>query len=193
MTTSLTTPQSARDYFDRNLLRRTYSSQGFALSSELQSAEKELNKKLLTTTYREELINLNNYGCPINHYGNYAYHPNVQKSSIQLLNGPKPFIRPSYQNITQDSYLGERNLKKNYLKNQRTSDDNVNFHRLEPDLLPIRTKIPQFYKISVKPLVKSDGSAIDIHDNYSGYANDLFYSKKYIRTELNNLKDMLVI
>lgn len=188
------------DQVDRNLLQRAYSAQLPSLNAEQFNAQREFNRDTLTTTYRDEIIGHGKHGNLIQHYGNFAHNGLHQRPPIKntyltdytrTSSSVKPFLTPSYQNLTQNQYMFEKNWK-SYSNNYRTSEDNVSFKRLDATYLPHQTKLPQYYKVNVKPIALVDNAAVFEQEIINGHVNDYFTSKKFVKSEMMNVRDTLV-
>jgi hypothetical protein len=188
------------DQHDRNQLSRGYSAQLPRLNVEQQNINREFNRLTLSTTYREDIIGHGKHGDLTQHYGNCAFtgiHERGASKNPFLTDNTKsasaikPFLTPSYQNITQSDYMDER-LWKNYSNNYRTSEDNVSFKRLESAALPNQTKLQQFFKTKIKPIAQVDHAAVYEQEAINGHVNDYFYSKKFVKSEMMNVRDNFV-
>ena len=193
-------PNWLLDRHDRNLLTRSHSAQLPSLNVEQQNAEREFNRLTLSTTYRDEILGHGNNGDLTLHYGNCAHMGRHERAPFKntFLNdytksasAVKPFISPSYHNLTQSDFMCEK-LIKNYSNNYRTSEDNTISKRLDSNNIPIKTHLPQFFKTKVKPIALVDKAAIYEQEALNGHVNDYFYSKKYVKSEMMNLRDNFV-
>ena len=185
------------DQHDRNLLTRGYSAHLPRLNEDEQNLEREFNRLTLSTTYREEILGHGRYGDLTLHYGNNAhtglhergpFKNTFLRDYTKSASAIKPFLAPSYHNLTQSDYMAGKMIK-NYSNNYRTSDDNVNFKRLSASSLPHKTHLPAFFKMKIKPIGLVDNASIYEQEAIHGHVNDYFVSKKYIKSEMMNVRD----
>jgi hypothetical protein len=188
------------DQHDRNLLTRGYSAQLPRLNVQEKNLEREFNRSSLSTTYRDEILGHGRFGDLTLHYGNNAHTGIHERAPLKntflsdytkSASAIKPFLAPSYRNLTQTDYMAGRMIK-NYSNNYRTSEDNVNFKRLEASNLPHKTHLPSFFKTKIKPIALVDDASIYEQEAINGHVNDYFVSKKYIKSEMMNVRDNFV-
>ena len=145
------------------------------------------------STYQSDLNSNSTHGNLVQHFGNTAYLSNRQRAPHQTITNSglaRPFVSASYQNLNSDSYIANR-FSDNYSNNYRTSDDNV--LRRSIGGRPVRTKLEHLFKVKVPAVSKVDQAmAYEQNFNGNGWVNDHFVSRKILKTDTNNLKDVLV-
>ena len=145
------------------------------------------DEKILSS-YQDQFSVGSLHGNSVNHYGNSAYlsrHPALSYTDLSA----KPFITPSYRNLTSESYIGNR-FSDNYSNNYKTSEDNVLIRPI--NTAPTRTKLQHLFEVKIAPIAKVDKGSAYGHDFLNGRVNDHFVSKKLLKTDTVNLRDSLV-
>lgn len=141
------------------------------------------------STYQDEYNSAKTHGNMVTHFGNTAYLNRPHTTSITMGDlRAKPFVSQSYHNLNSDSYIANR-FSDNYSNNYRTSDDNV-LKRAMPSR-PLRTKLDHLFKVKVPSVAKLDNASAYEQEYLHGRVNDHFYSKKVLKTDTSNLKDVL--
>jgi hypothetical protein len=185
------------DQIDRNSLHDLYNTASRKLNSLQQDDFDQSERNVLTTTYRDEIVGYGKHGNLISHYGNNT-NDEMQLNHIRkhlnntnpVTSNVKPFLQPSYQNLTQGNYMARREWT-NYSKNYMTSDDNVSLKQLDPHNLQQKSKYPNVFKVNFKPIAEVDKAAVHTQEA-NGFVNDYFVSKKYIKNDLGNTKEKFV-
>jgi hypothetical protein len=135
-------------------------------------------------------VGVNHHGSLIKHQGNDAYLPSSGSPVFASIQRTKrPFISPSYQNLTSQSFISNR-VSDNYTNNYRTSQDNPLHRPLY--VAPVRTKLAHLYQTDIKSVAPLDPTALYEHSTLDGMVNDHFVSKKWLKTETMNLRDAIV-
>ena len=124
----------------------------------------------------------------VKHYGNSAYLARGNSVSYSDLNS-KPFIAPSYNNITNNSYIANRFSDK-YSNNYYSSIDNP--LRRSVDSAPVKTKLDHLYNVSIFPVAKIDKASEYQQEFFHNRLNDHFVSNKQLKIDTVNLRDTLV-
>lgn len=127
------------------------------------------------------------HGNLVKHYGNSAYLARTHSVSYSDLTA-KPFISPSYNNITHDSYIANRFSDK-YSNNYLTSKDNPLRRSLES--APARTKLDHLYNVKLASVGNVDKSSEYKQEFFHNRINDHFVSDKPLKTDTVNLRDTL--
>lgn len=144
-----------------------------------------LEDEKIFSTYQDEYSSGKNHGNLVAHYGNSAYLNAQPKVSSNV----KPFLTPSYHNIASDSYISNR-LADNYSNNYRSSTDNL-LHR-PIHTAPARTKLDQLFNIKTASIAQPDKVSIYEEDHLNKNIHDHFVSKRSLKTETINLRDIVV-
>ena len=140
------------------------------------------------SSYQDQFGTGQLHGNMVAHYGNSAYldrEPAVRTSRFTV----KPFLTPSYQNLTAGSYMCNK-LTDNNSNNYKTSNDNVLFRPIRT--APSRAKLDHFFKIKTAPIAQQDAQAIYTEEYLNKRVNDHFVNKKWLKTETLNLRDTIV-
>ena len=158
---------------------------------QLNKSSNPHDEKVWSTYQSSYNHNYKNNGSLITHYGNSAYlakQPLLGNTPQQ----PKPFLSPSYWNLTSDSYIANKHSD-NYSNNYRTSLDNCLQRPLTASAVPRQTTLEQNFKIKVAPIAKLD-PANAYKQNYFGQkrVNDHFVSKRFLKTGTLSLRDTIV-
>jgi hypothetical protein len=133
--------------------------------------------------------NLNKtHGNMVKHYGNSAYLNRGNSVSYQDLNA-KPFIAPSYNNITNNTYIANKFSDK-YSNNYYSSLDNPLRRSIES--APVKTKLDHLYNVNIFPVAKIDKASEYQQEFFHNRLNDHFVSNKQLKTDTVNLRDNLV-
>lgn len=152
-----------------------------------KSKTQNLNDEKIFSTYQSEYNLGKTHGNLLAHYGNIAFLKNedhiFSKKSI------KPFVSPSYQNLTSGSFMVNK-LTDNYSNNYRTSQNNV-LHR-PIHTAPTRTKLDFMFHVKVAPIAKQDFASIYEEEHLRQNFNDHFVSQKWLKTGTLYLRDFIV-
>lgn len=140
------------------------------------------------TTYQDE-YNLNKtHGNLVKHFGNSAYLARSHSISYGDLSA-KPFIAPTYNNITNNAYIANRFSDK-YSNNYLSSVDNP--LRRSVDSAPVKTKLNHLYNVKIFPVASIDKASEYQQEFFHNRLNDHFVSNKPLKTDTTNLRDTLV-
>ena len=141
------------------------------------------------STYQDEYNSNATHGNLVSHFGNSAFLNRPHSVSVSTIDlRAKPFISPAYHNLCSDSYIANR-FSDNYTNNYKTSQDNP-LHRSMPSR-PQRTKLNHLFNVKIAPVAKIDEASAYEQEYLHGRVNDHFYSKKVLRTDIQNLNDTL--
>lgn len=146
-------------------------------------------KKILSTYQSEYNTGYKYYGNPVNYIGNSAFLKRADH--VKTSSTVRPFLSPSYRNITSDSYMANR-LGDYYSNNYRTSEKNP-LYRDVKSALPAPTKLANFYKYRTAPIASQDKLAVFEARQMNGWVNDHFVSKRPLKTETQTIRDILVL
>jgi hypothetical protein len=150
------------------------------------------------STYQDEFNRGNHIGNLINHYGNSINFKNEMASyNKSQLTTPliyakqtnKSFTSPSYQNLNAEAYMNNK-IPSNYSSNYRTSEDSILWRPLKS--APFRTSLNHYWQSPTKSISTIDRSSLLDENIQNGRVNDYFVSKKWLKTETMNLRDVLV-
>jgi hypothetical protein len=128
------------------------------------------------------------HGNLTKHYGNSAYLSRHHSISYKDLES-KPFISPSYNNLTSSSYIANKFSDK-YSNNYYSSNDNPLRRSIES--APMRTKLNHLYNVKINPIAKTDKASEYQQEFLHNRLNDHFVSDKLLKTDTVNLRDTLV-
>lgn len=145
------------------------------------------NDEKIFSTHQSEYNLGKSHGNLLAHYGNIAFLKN--QDHIASRKNVKPFVSPSYQNLTSGSFMANK-LTDNYSNNYRTSQDNV-LHR-PIHTAPARTKLDFMYNVKVAPIAKPDFASIYEEEYLRQNFNDHFVSKKWLKTGTLYFRDFTV-